>query len=62
MCAKLLVLPPNTIQSPTTTPKTGLDDQNMMRSMCVCQTSGIASKDYSVPDNDAKNLISPYVD
>ena len=43
-------------------------DQNIMRlvcvcvCVCVCQTSSTTSKNYSVLDSDAKNLIKPDVD
>ena len=46
-------------RSPTTMPKTCFDHM-LMRSVCVCQTFGTASKDYSVLDNGAKNLFKPY--
>ena len=57
MCAKLLVLPTKTIQPPTTAQKTCLGLNFLMRSVCVCQTSGATSKNYSVSSNSTKNLF-----
>ena len=53
VCAKLLALPPKTIQSPAVAPKTCYCEKKYV----INQIFNTTTKNYSVPGNGAKNLL-----